>query len=241
MVTPTVPAPGDLRAILINNNADKTNDPVVDLILSAEGAIEMLLSNVEDFSGAVWEAFITAKEWVLADEQVGLGFGDGTKTVFIKFRDAALDESEVHSANIELDTTPPAVGPIPIRINNGALRTTNRVVTLVLDATNATQVEIFNEDEFEEASGTTMSYESTVQWTLSENSGVKEVLVVFIDEIGNRSSSFSDTILLTGQEPIVPIILEPSNGSITTDRFITVRGTADPESIVQIQIDGYGG
>ena len=151
-----------------------------------------------------------------------------------------MDESTVHSATIELDTAAPVVAAIPITINNSALRTTNRVVTLMLDATNAVQVEIFNEDEFSNINGTIVPYEATVQWTLSENSGLKEVLVVFLDEIGNRSAGFSDDILLTGQESVIPVILEPGNDTTTTDRFITVRGTADPESIVQIEIDEDG-
>ena len=72
----TVPASGDLRAVLINNNASKTNNPSVDLILSAEDATEMMISNASDFAGAVWETFVTAKEWTLADEQVGAGAED---------------------------------------------------------------------------------------------------------------------------------------------------------------------
>lgn len=241
MAPPTAPASGDLRAILINNNATKTSSPVVDLILSAQGAIQMIISNVSDFAGALWEPFVTAKEWILLDEQVGPSFGDGPKTVFVKFRSVSLDETDVHSATIELDTIPPIVGSLPILINGGALRTTNRLVTLMFDVENATEVEIFNENDLENARGTFMSFNETVQWTLSEGNGPKEVFVVFVDDIGNRSSFFSDTIILAGQEAESPVILEPQTDTITTDPFITVRGTGDPESVVEIRFDGYGG
>lgn len=241
MVLPTAPAPGDLRAILINNNATKTSSPIVDLILSAQGATQMLLANTSDFTGAMWEAYITAKEWVLLDEQVGPSFGDGEKTVFVKFRDNGMNETEAHSATIELNTSPPTVGTLPILINGGALRTTNRVVTLTLDAQDAATVEIFNEDELDSLQGTIVSYNQTIQWSLSENNGPKEVFVVFIDSIGNRSSFFSDTIDLAGQAVGVPVVQEPSTGSVTTDPFITVRGVGDPESVIEIRLDGYGG
>lgn len=236
-----VPAPTDLKAILINNNAAKTNSPVVDLTLSAQDVTEMQISNESDFAGASWEEFVTSKEWSLKDEVVGPAFGDGEKTVYVKFRDASLTESDVYSATIFLDTQPPVVGPVPLMVNGGSLRTTNRQVTLFLDASNAATVLVFNEDELDMPdAGTEVEYSGTIQWTLSEDNGTKTVYVVFIDDVGNRSSFFSDNITLTGQSVGEPTITEPMDGSSTTDHFVTVKGLGDPESDIQIQIEGEG-
>lgn len=239
MVAPVAPAAGDLRAILINNNAERTNSPIVDLILSAQYAPEMMVSNDPDFTGASFETYVTAKQWTVLDEQVGPGFGDGTKTVYIKFRSATLVESEVFSASIVLDTEPPAVGAVPILINDGEVETNNRQVTLTLDATGATFVEIFNEDELETfTEGTILPYSASLSWTLSEGNGSKQVLVAFLDDIENKSAFFSDTVVLTGQPTGNPVVTEPEDETVTTDHFITVRGTGDPGSKVQIDING---
>lgn len=49
-------------------------------------------------SAASWETYATTKEITLTD-------GDGTKTVYVKFRDAVGNESAAASATTELDTT----------------------------------------------------------------------------------------------------------------------------------------
>jgi len=235
-----VPAPGNLKAILINNNAAKTSSPQVDLILSAQGATQMMVSNDPDFVGESWEVFVTAKEWTVADDVVGPAFGDGNKTVYVKFTNG-IDESDVYSATILLDTTPPDVGAIPIMINDGALHVSSRQVVLRLSATGATYVELFNEDELTILTGgTILPYSSEMAWTLSEGNGVKTVSIVFIDDIGNRSSFFNSSIVLVGQDIGVPVITDPEDGVTITDHFISVEGLGDLESDIKIFIEGEG-
>lgn len=238
MVAPTVPASGDLRAILINNNADRTNDSVVDLILSADGATEMMLSNSSTFSGSIWETYVTAKSWTLLDEAIGPSFGDGTKTIYIKFRSVTLEESNVHTASIYLDTTPPIVGSMPIVINQGDLITNSRQVSLTLSAIGATSVVLFNETDQLLLAGTEMNYSDNIQWTLSEGNGSKTVFVNFLDDVGNETGYFSESIRLVEQDLQNPVIIEPIDSTTTTDHFVTVRGTGDPQSEIKINIEG---
>jgi hypothetical protein len=239
MVAPVVPAANDLRAILINNNAERTNNPIVDLILSAQFAPEMMISNDPNFVGASFEPYVTAKEHTLLDEQVGPGFGDGTKTVYVKFRSATLVESDIFSASLILDTQPPLAGPMPILINDGNLETNSRDVILTLDATGAETVEVFNENELETfTEGTIFPYSEAINWQLSEGNGQKKVLVAFIDDTENRSAFFSDGIILTGQPTGDPVITNPTTGTITTDHFITIKGEGDPGSKIRIDING---
>jgi len=236
-----IPATGDLRAILINNGAERTNNPIVDLIISAIGVTEMMLGTDISFTSSLWETFVTAKPFELADDLAGPSYGDGEKTVYIKFRDATLTESDIFSAVITLDTTPPAIGSMPILINEGALRGDSRHVTLTLSATGATQIEILNEDDLNMPGGQIIPYSNTIQWTLSEHDGFKEVFVKFIDNIGNETAFFSAEIVLTEQESGNPVIIEPEDNFQTTNHFITIRGTGDPDATVQIHIDdGYG-
>ena len=96
--------------IIINDRALVTNDPTVTLTLTFEGATEMLVSQLEDFGDTNWQPFASPLEFLLTG-------GDGPKRVFVQFRDSNLVESEVFSSPIVLDTTAPAFGEIPIKIN----------------------------------------------------------------------------------------------------------------------------
>ncbi len=88
--------------ISINTNSTYTNTPVVTLVLSANdnlsGVSQMMISNTSDFTGASWENYATTKQWTLPS-------GDGEKTVYVKFKDNAGNESTVVSDTIILKTT----------------------------------------------------------------------------------------------------------------------------------------
>ncbi len=97
MYTDATPPTGTVK---INNGAAKINSIAVTLELSAtdnkSGVIEMQFSN----DGTNWsalEAYSSSKSWNLSS-------GDGSKTVFVKFKDGAGNLSDVADATIELDT-----------------------------------------------------------------------------------------------------------------------------------------
>jgi hypothetical protein len=102
--TPT----GGGTGINVNQNAttslanDKTNSQSVTLYLSAsdDSTIEMMISENSDFSGASWEAYASSKSLTLSS-------GDGTKTVYVKFKDQYGNLTSSYSDTIILDTTPP--------------------------------------------------------------------------------------------------------------------------------------
>ncbi|MCX7004207.1 MAG: hypothetical protein NTV22_13180 [bacterium] len=76
-------------------------------------AMQMMLANDAGFGGGAWESYATSKAWTLAA-------GDGIRTVYVKFRDALLNESAAVSDSIILDTTPPSGASVGI---NGGRRT----------------------------------------------------------------------------------------------------------------------
>ena len=91
--------------ISINNDSPATNQTQVTLTLSAtdsSGVTAMRICSDGDFDAVPWESFAASKDW-------SLPAGDGEKTVYAQFMDAAGNESDTCSANILLDTASPVV------------------------------------------------------------------------------------------------------------------------------------
>ncbi len=99
--------------VLINEGAENTTitEVVLALGISSNG-IQMMISNRDDFEGAPWEDFITIKYWSLSP-------GTGLKTVYVKFRDAYSNISDIATDTINLiqeiaelpGTTPTSTDP----------------------------------------------------------------------------------------------------------------------------------
>ena len=92
-------------SITINSGAAYTNLTSVTLTLSAtddeNGVSEMCISNTTSCSS--WESYTTSKSWTLTS-------GDGTKTVYVWFKDSVgnANVTPADSDSIILDTTPPS-------------------------------------------------------------------------------------------------------------------------------------
>jgi len=99
IILDTVPPTG---SITINDNATFTTTTSVTLTLSAtdetSDIAEMRFSN-DNISYSEWQAYDISKSWILQE-------GDGTKTVYVQFRDNA-SLSSFYSDSIILDTTKP--------------------------------------------------------------------------------------------------------------------------------------
>jgi YD repeat-containing protein len=88
--------------ITINSGATSTSNPTVSLTLScsdANGCSEMQFSN-DDVTYPRAEAYASSKAWPLTS-------GDGTKTVYAKFKDTPGNWSLAYRNTILLDATPP--------------------------------------------------------------------------------------------------------------------------------------
>lgn len=99
-------------SILINGDADYTNTPAVTLNLSATdnvGVTEMRLSNGGAWNA--WEAYTTTRAWTLAS-------GDGTKWVYVQYRDAAGNISTTYVDSIVLVSSPTLVAAVLAFDNN---------------------------------------------------------------------------------------------------------------------------
>ena len=111
--TPGDTTPPTSTSVVINNGAAATTTASVTLTLGAVGASTMIVGNTSDFVGSSYVTYTTSLAWTLTS-------GNGVKTVYAKFKDAAGNISGVVSDTITLDsaatteqTTPPATTPEP--------------------------------------------------------------------------------------------------------------------------------
>jgi hypothetical protein len=93
-------------SVVIASGAATTSTATVTLTLSATGATQMMISNMPDFNGAVWEPYATSKAWTLTS-------GNGLKTVYVRFMDASQNISQAVSDTITLTTGVAAVPATP--------------------------------------------------------------------------------------------------------------------------------
>lgn len=105
LIVPDTIPPGT-GSILINEGVASTTSQTVSLTLGAFdniGVSQMMISNSPTFSGASWEAYVTSKaSWILASGILG------AQTVYVKFRDATLNESIAYSDSITIVAVPPS-------------------------------------------------------------------------------------------------------------------------------------
>lgn len=102
-------------SISINSNAIYSKSTSVTLTISAtddsSGVSQMCISNTASCSS--WESYATSKVWTLPS-------GDGTKTVYIWFKDTVGNaNTSPYSDSIVLDTTAPTDGTLSASAGNG--------------------------------------------------------------------------------------------------------------------------
>ena len=91
-------------SITINSGATYTTSTSVTLTLSASDAngVASMAFSTDGTTWGAWEAYSTSKSWTLTGS-------DGTKTVYVKFKDNAGLESSAYQDSIILDTVAPTV------------------------------------------------------------------------------------------------------------------------------------
>jgi len=239
-VTVMLGQPPDLTpptgSIAINQGAGATASPNVTLYLAAQdvgcGVASMAFSN-DGVTFSAFESYASTKAWALPA-------GDGSKTVFVKFKDRADNTSPALSATIVLDQVAPTGAVV---INNGAAYATNRNVSLGLagsdSGTGVRQMYLFDGV----TSSGWISYTTSAAWPLAAGDGSKMVTARFRDLAGNISAPVTDSIVLDTLAPSVSV--SPLSSYQFSPTFsVTVLGTDATSGVASYDLefrDGLSG
>lgn len=119
-----------------------------------------------------------------------LSAGDGVKTVYVQYRDAAGNVSLTYTQTITIDSIPPVGG---ILIANGAITTPTPKVLLALNSPTASTMRLSNDSKKWTTWG---AFTPSKQWVLTNGKGIKTVYVQYKDVNNTTSEIFKDTIIL---------------------------------------------
>gem|GEM_PF-998835 len=174
-------------ALQINNGDSVALLSTVMLTLSLPAnAVEMIISDRSDFSGASWQAVATSKSFSF--------LGEGSFTVYAKFREASGVLSHVVSDSIDVRYFPPEVGGVTI--DSGNFATESSTVPLTIAAPpNATQMLVSTNQNFSGANWTDVAT-SISNFVLDSGKGRKSVFARFRNSQGHLSPIFEDSILI---------------------------------------------
>jgi alpha-tubulin suppressor-like RCC1 family protein len=211
-------------------NAGYSTTPAVTFNLTCQdgtgsGCWQMKFSN-DNVNWLPFETFSATKSW-------NLPAGDGQKTVYVKFRDAANNWSNVFipSKNIFLDTQAPSG---TLSINNDAPFTNSRTVTLQTSCTDPGTVGVDASDcakmEFSTDNGTTWvseRYVSPYSLVLPAGDGpglgLKTIMVRYVDAAGNVSAIVPKTITLDMSVPTDGSFKVNGGAPSTNSRNVTLN------------------
>ena len=223
-------------SISINDDATYANSTSVTLNLNGSdagsGVAEMQFSN-DGSDWSSWETYATTKAWTLTS-------GDGTKTVYVRYKDNAGNTSGVYSDSIILETVAPTGS---VSVNEGATYASSMAVTLTLSASEGTsglyQMQFSND-------GSNWSnwetYVTTKAWTLPSGDGTKTVYVRYKDNAGNTSGVYSDSIILETVAPTGSVsVNEGDTYATNTAVTLTLSASDNTSGIAQMQISNLAG
>ncbi len=201
----------------------------IGLEMEAEGADKVFITEDPNFENGRWEMFVPRKVYEVSES-------DGEKTIYIKFRDKALNESETISGTVILDTTPPEA--ISVELNNGKKFTNNqgKSIPLTIEVTGAVEMRISQKGH---APGPWIPYKSELNYIILGGDGEKEIGVFLRDEAGNISKPIVYTIILdrTPPKPVSLIIDNNEGWTNNTDKKVTLNivATEAHEMIISTQ------
>jgi len=175
-------------SLTIKGGAALTNSLSAPLTLAASdpSGVSSMQFSKDGVNYFGWEPFATTRT-------VTMPAGDGTKTVYVRFKDSAGNVSLPVSDNITLDSTKPTGS---LTINGGAATTTSTAAVLSLSASDASGVA---QMQFSKDGGLNWyqlePFATTRNLTLAPpGPGVKTIDVRFKDQVGNLSESFQASI-----------------------------------------------
>ncbi len=221
------------------NEGEFVNSTAVTLTPASTGAASMRFSEDNKFDSVAWV------DYSAAAQDFTLSAGDGEKTVYAQYRDAAGNVSVAVFDRVTLDTLAPTG---MISINAGDEMTANLAVTLRIAT-----VEDVTEMRFMETNGPWTGAWSTLAPTTAFNltgaDGLKTVYAQFRDRAGNLSTvEIADTIVLDTTAPVGTDSVLINSGALYTTQaavWLTLTPTDVTSGVSEMRIsnasDGAGG
>ncbi|PWG78006.1 Ig-like domain-containing protein, partial [Pararcticibacter amylolyticus] len=220
--------------VAITNNLTVTNNTSIKLTVNATDVTAQMSFSNDALTWSAWEAYSTNKDWTLTS-------GDGSKTVYVKFKLNSY-ESPAYSTSINLDMTAPAAPTVVMASSNAAgytqlLKPTvngtteaNAIVSLYLDGSSTKLTDVTAN------SSGAWSYVFTTN--LSE--AAHSVTAKATDLAGNisvNSAAFNFTVDKT--VPVTAITAMPGlNSGFTKESKPTVNGTTEANATVSLYLNG---
>ncbi len=218
--------------VLIGTGRAYTNSQSVNLTLGAVGASQMRFSATGDFTDVEWIDYATSATYALSAEE-------GTKHVYVEFRDAAGNVAPVSHASIEFDSSAPVPANPAIVLAGAALFTNSVSLTVSLDAANAAEMQVAENEAFDGKPW--LSYVPTTTFLLSSGDGLKTVSTRFRDAAGNVTDPVSSTITLDTTPPTIPLIQTTSQVTSATSVTVNLVGPVTETNFDRYEIAGYDG
>jgi len=209
--------------IKINNGALYTNSTNVTLNLSAtdleSGLSQMQFSN-DGITYSTAEGYATTKAWTLTS-------GDGTKTVYVKYKDVAGNWSSPVSSTIILDTTVPVTSSSGI---DGLYH--NSAVTVTLTATDSGSG---IDKTYYSIDGSNPTLVYTAPFVIG-NEGIYTIKYYSKDKAGNSEAvkTSSNQVKIDKTPPVITInpVISPTNQNVILSYIVTDNLTPSNEIIV---------
>jgi alpha-tubulin suppressor-like RCC1 family protein len=227
-----------------NNQKVATTSVTLYLSSSDDSALEMIISENSDFSGASYEAYSSTKSFILVGN-------DGTKTVYSKFKDQYGNITSSYNDTITLDRTAPAT-PSSLRLqdvsNSDNSEYRNFVSWTTSVASDFTSYNIYRSTDGSDFSllqtVTDISTNYIIDTGLS-NGQIYYYKMTVSDDIGNESSYTSTKSQTIGGNPsdeVAPTVSSIATSSIAVTSA-TVTWTTDEVSDTNVLYstdDSYG-
>ena len=210
-------------SVIINNGSGYASDTAVMLSLSCldaeSGCFLMRVSN-DGVSWSASEIYATEKEWTLTS-------GDGPKTVQVKYADAAGHESVGIGADIVLDTAPPALVISTLPDGSYTNSATLNIAGTVLDPTSTPSLTV-------NSNSVPLNADGSFSQVVTLATGTNAITTEARDLAGNSAVDVRAIVF----DPNAPqlMVTAPPDNSVTNVAEVTVIGTVDERSRVDISV-----
>lgn len=161
------------------------------------GLAQMQLSENANGDGAAWQAYDGLVQWMPSG-------GDGEKQLYARFGDSAGNASGVYSATVVIDSQPP-LGGINILEEIIGANTVNLQLYLAAEdnLSSIPAIRLSHDPAFADAPWQPFAAEMKWPIQVSANENEKTIYVQFRDAAGNISQTYSDTVLIDRQPPVM--------------------------------------